>query len=95
MAWRFVAAQPRKIYFPSHPLLNPMAEGRAYHTSSGLMSQDLSGDPIRPAHLQAYLPEGMRFVAFRGTVDYSERYFPEHRKRVRMPALPGWTVLAR
>jgi hypothetical protein len=93
-AWEFVTAQPRTIYFPFHPLMGLMAEGTAYHTTSGLISQDLTGDEVEVAHLEAYLPRGMGFVAFRGQADYSQKYFPEYDRRVRVPALPGWTVLA-
>ena len=92
-AWEFVTAGPRRIYFPFHPLIGLMADGRAYHTTSGLISQDLTGESVELAHLKAYLPRGMRFVAFRGQADYSQKYFPEHKRRVRVPALPGWTVL--
>ncbi len=93
-AWAFVNTDPRGVYFPFHPLMALMAEGKAYHTSSGLISQDLTGERVGPAYLEAHLPPGMQFVAFRGRSDYSERYFPEYNARLRIPALPGWTVLA-
>ena len=94
-AWRFVQNDPRAIYFPFHPLVNLMAKGRADHTSSGMISQDLTGESVEPGHLWRHLPPGLELIGFRGPEDYSQGHFPEFPRQLVLPALPGWTVLAR
>jgi len=94
-AWAFAKEHPGSGYFPFHPLINLMAEGRADHSTSGLMIQDLTGERVGAEHLRAHLPPGMRVIAFPGARDYSEAYFPEYTHRAPFAEIPGWTRLSR
>jgi hypothetical protein len=94
-AWGFAKANPGAVYFPFNPLVNLMAEGRADHSTSGMLFQTLPGERVGPEHLQSHLPPDMRFIVFPGAKDYSEVYFPEYTRREEFSEIPGWSLLAR
>jgi hypothetical protein len=92
----FAAARqaPAEIYFPFHPLVSLMAEGKAYHTSYGIYDLALANRPLSAEAFYAHLPASMRWVALRDPNDYSLQYLDGYTDRTSLRQLPGWIVFA-
>jgi hypothetical protein len=93
-AYDFALRHPGEAYFPWQPLASLLAEGRLYHFDYAMIDRVLGGYPPTPAHVRAYVPPRMRWIAAAGRV-YTLSYFPEYSEEVTLPELPGWVVRTR
>jgi len=97
VAYSYAKKHPGIAYFPWNPLSSLMAEGKLYHFCYGLIDRRISGFPVSKAHIQAYLPPNIKFVAFpeghgiEGTLVFT----PEFTQQIVVDELPGWLVFAR
>lgn len=104
-AYDYARKHPGTTYFPWHPLVNLLGEGRYFHTAWGVMERESAGFPVSDMHFRDSLPENLQRVATTNDTpvfdairsrrwgDYLLRRLPELRCRVIVPGLPGWTVL--
>jgi hypothetical protein len=95
-AYEYMKRHPGEVYFPWYPVAGYMAEHRWYHFELGIFDRIAAGIPIDSVNFQHYLPPDMHYIAFSGTVPSATlELLPEFNRRVELPELLGWTVLAR
>jgi hypothetical protein len=63
-AYDYAKRHPDQAYFPRLPLVSLLAEGKAYHDTSGLMDRAWAGLPISDTHFRAHIPKNLKSVAF-------------------------------
>lgn len=95
-AFRYMQRHPGEVYFPWYPVAGYLAEHRWYHFELGISDRTAAGISIDRDNARRYLPPGMHYVAFSGTVPKATlELLPEFDRRVELPELAGWVVLAR
>jgi hypothetical protein len=96
--FRVVRERPGEFYLPFMPLVSVMGEDGVYHFSYALYDRQLAGMPVTGERFRAHLPPHLTYVAaYRLPMSHyhSAAYLPEFTRAVRMPELPGWTIVAR
>jgi hypothetical protein len=100
-AYRFAREHPGQVYFPFHPLVTLMSEGRLYQFLHGVEHRELAGWNVSDEQFRAHLPPNLRYVlvsSLKAQGSRSEdtlRRLPEFRQEIPVPELPGWTVLVK
>lgn len=98
IAFDYARAHPGEIYFPRLIFASFLAEGRLYHSGTGLLDRILAGLAIDPQHLATQLPDRLRGIAFHENGYVTEKDllpFSELSRPERDPALPGFVVFVR
>ena len=95
-AYAFARAHQERIYYPFHPLVTLMSEGRAYHFSDAIYARELGGFTVTPRQFADGLPADLEIVAtHRSYEDYSLRFLADFEVAAPIAELPGWRVFRR
>ncbi len=97
LAYNFAKKNPGKVYYPTLPLINLMAERKLYHDVTGLIDREWAGIPLSEAHLRRYIPPEVEIIAFpdRSNNLIGALHLPEFPVAERIPELPRFFVYKR
>jgi hypothetical protein len=95
VGFEYAKRHPGEVYFPFHPLISIMSEGRAYHFSDGVTSRELANMHASERHLRAFVPDRLEIVAFIEPTDDSRKYLPEYWRHITVHGLKGWNVFGK
>ena len=92
-AYNYIRLHPGEAYFPTLPLVHWLAERKFYHEAVALADREIAGYSADAGHLAAYMPRGMKIIAFPEGNDYMGwLHAPGFGRRGEDPGLPGFWV---
>jgi hypothetical protein len=93
-AFRFAQGHREQVYFPWHPLITVMTDGRTYHIEWGIYDLVLADRELSPEHQRAGLPRRIRWIAYHmpTQTELARTYLPESLEPKATPELPGFNV---
>ncbi|MBN1871983.1 MAG: hypothetical protein JW800_05360, partial [Candidatus Omnitrophica bacterium] len=98
VAYDYAIKHPDQIYLPANPLAGIMADGRLYHSLSGIREREWAGFQIDRECFMSNVPQDMRQVAFpkyaflEDAREYMEAYLKEFSNETQIGELSGWIV---
>lgn len=99
VAFQYLEARGSYVYFPDQTLSALLARKTLFHSLDGLMDLSTANIPIDKAHLLAYVPRGMEYIALSPTFKWRHKYilrlFPEFSQEVAVEGLSQWSIYAR
>ena len=99
-AYEFMLEHPGEFYFVHFPLACILADGKLYHTLSGVRERDWANMEISRECIHAHMPPRARYVAFSKNPhqvgeSFMNEYLPGFPEVVEVKGLEGWYIYGR